>query len=95
MKIDETLVRHVAKLARLRLREGEAERYAAQLGRMVEYVEQLSALDVSGLEATAHVLEAPTPFREDEPRPSLPQEEALANAPDREDPFFKVPRVIE
>lgn len=88
-------MRHIARLARLRLSEQEVDRYAAQLAEIVAYVEKLTELDLAGATETTHVRELATPFRLDEPRASLERREALANAPDEEDPFFRVPRVIE
>lgn len=95
MKIDRAQVRHIARLARLRLDDAELDRYAEQLGEIVAYVEKLEELDLEAAEGVSHVRELATPFRPDEPHPSLERAEALANAPDAEDPFFRVPRVIE
>jgi len=95
VQIDRDLVLHVARLARLELGEDEIARLTEQMGEMVAYVELLGEADTSGREATTHVRELPTPLRPDETRPSLANEDALANAPDRSDPFFRVPRVIE
>ena len=70
---------------------------AAQLSAILDYVRQLEELDVSGVEPMTHALAAGeyTPLREDEVLPSLPPEQALANAPAREGTTFKVPRIIE
>jgi aspartyl-tRNA(Asn)/glutamyl-tRNA(Gln) amidotransferase subunit C len=86
---DEVL--HVAKLARLELTEEEVERLGAQLSAILEAVGKVSELDLSGVERTAHPLDLVNVWAEDEPRPSLPVEDALANAPDREGSFFRVP----
>jgi aspartyl-tRNA(Asn)/glutamyl-tRNA(Gln) amidotransferase subunit C len=86
---DEVL--HVARLARLELTEEEVERFTAQLSAILEAVVKVSELDLSGVEPTAHPLDVVNVWAEDEPRPSIPVEEALANAPDSEDGFFKVP----
>jgi len=76
-------VEHVARLARLELNEAEKERMRAQLDSILSYIDKLNELDTSAVEPTSHVLQMVNVFREDEVRPSLSQEEALANAPDR------------
>jgi aspartyl-tRNA(Asn)/glutamyl-tRNA(Gln) amidotransferase subunit C len=86
---DEVL--HVARLARLELTEDEIERFTAQLSAILEAVAKVSELDLSGVEPTAHPLDVVNVWATDEPRPSIPVEDALANAPDQEHGFFKVP----
>ena len=89
------IVRHVARLARLRL-EGEAlTRLAAQLDEILKYVQQLQAVPTDRVEPTSHVLPLSNVLRKDEPRPSLSQESVLALAPAQQRPFVKVPKVIE
>jgi aspartyl-tRNA(Asn)/glutamyl-tRNA(Gln) amidotransferase subunit C len=88
-------VEHVARLARLELNEAEKERMRAQLDSILSYIDKLNELDTSAVEPTSHVLPMVNVFREDEVRPSLSQEEALANAPDRRDLFFRVPKILE
>jgi len=95
MKITIKEVEHVARLARLELTEAEKEQMRAQLDSILSYIEKLNELDTSAVEPTSHVLPMKNVFREDEVRPSLLQEEALANAPDRQDLFFRVPRILE
>jgi len=92
MKID---VEHIAHLAKLRLSEEEKEKFGAQLSSILTYVEKLNELDTSGVEPTSHVLAIGNVMREDALRPSLPTDEALLNAPDRADNFFRVPKIIE
>ena len=95
LSVDE--VRRIASLARLKLTAEEEELFRGQLSAILQYVEQLAELDVSGVEPMTHALaagEAP-PLRVDLVRPSLPPEEALAAAPAREGTCFKVPRIIE
>ena len=82
---------HVARLARLALTDEEVERLGAQLNAILEAVGKVAELDLEGVEPTAHPLDLVNVWAEDEPRPSLPVEEALGNAPDREAGFFKVP----
>jgi aspartyl-tRNA(Asn)/glutamyl-tRNA(Gln) amidotransferase subunit C len=86
---DEVL--HVAKLARLELTEGEIERFTEQLSAILEAVAKVSELDLADVEPTAHPLDLVNVWADDEPRPCLPVGEALANAPDREAGFFRVP----
>ena len=88
---DEVL--HVARLARLALTDEEVERFRVQLSAILEAVGKVSELDLEGVPPTAHPLDLVNVLGEDEPRPSLPREEALANAPDPEDGFFGVPPV--
>ena len=91
MAITRDEVVHVAKLARLELTEDELERFAGQLNAILEAVGKVSELDLAGVEPTLHPLELSNVWAEDEPHPPLPVEEALANAPDRENDAFRVP----
>jgi aspartyl-tRNA(Asn)/glutamyl-tRNA(Gln) amidotransferase subunit C len=84
-------VLHVARLARLALSEEEVERFGAQLDAILEAVGKVSELDLSDVEPTSHPLDVVNVWGEDEPRPSWPIEEALANAPEPEDGAFRVP----
>jgi aspartyl-tRNA(Asn)/glutamyl-tRNA(Gln) amidotransferase subunit C len=95
MKITMKEVEHVARLARLELTDEEKERMRAQLDSILTYIDKLNELDTSAVEPTSHVLPMMNIFRDDEVRPSLSQEETLANAPDRQDLFFRVPRILE
>jgi aspartyl-tRNA(Asn)/glutamyl-tRNA(Gln) amidotransferase subunit C len=95
MKITIKDVEHVARLARLELNEAEKERMRAELDSILSYIDALDELDTAAVEPTSHVLPMTNVFREDEVRPSLTQEEALGNAPDRQDLFFRVPRILE
>jgi aspartyl-tRNA(Asn)/glutamyl-tRNA(Gln) amidotransferase subunit C len=91
MAITRDEVLHVAKLARLALTEDEIAKFQQQLSAILEAVSKVDELDLSDVEPTAHPLELSNVWAADEPRPSLPVEEALANAPDREDDYFRVP----
>jgi aspartyl-tRNA(Asn)/glutamyl-tRNA(Gln) amidotransferase subunit C len=91
MAITREQVLHVAELARLALTEEEVERLGAQLGQILEAVGKVSELDLSEVEPTSHSLDVANVWDDDEPRPSLPLEQALANAPAAEDGFFLVP----
>lgn len=94
-EITPDVVKHVALLSRLELAEGEAETYAADLDRILHYVEKLGELDTTNVPPTSHSFKLQNVFREDAVRPSLTNEEALANAPDSEDECFKVPAVLQ
>ncbi len=98
MPIDRSTVRHVARLARLALTEEEEERTAAQLGHVLEYIERLKTVDVSGVEPLSFAgdaTEAEVAMRDDEVRPGLPREAVLAEAPEQDGKSFLVPRIIE
>jgi aspartyl-tRNA(Asn)/glutamyl-tRNA(Gln) amidotransferase subunit C len=89
--IDREQVLHVARLARLRLSEDEVEKMAGELSHVLGHVDRISALDLSGVEPTSHVVELENVLRSDEPSLSLPRERVLENAPDPEDGAFRVP----
>ena len=91
MAIDRDQLRHVAHLARLELREDEIERLEGQLNDILDAVSKVSRLDLSDVPPTSHPLDVVNVWADDEPRPSLPVEDALANAPERDGDFFKVP----
>jgi aspartyl-tRNA(Asn)/glutamyl-tRNA(Gln) amidotransferase subunit C len=93
MTISREQVLHVARLARLELTDEEVERLGGQLSAILEAVGKVSELDLEAVEPTAHPLDVVNVLAEDEPRPSLPREEALRNAPDPDDGFFGVPAV--
>ena len=88
-------VRKVAKLARLDLTEAEIEEFTGQLGAILDYVEKMNELDTADVEPLAHCLPISNVFRADEVRESLGTEKTLANAPQRDGPFFKVPKILE
>ena len=91
MAISRDQVVHVARLARLELSDEELERFGAQLDAILAAVGKVSELDLADVEPTAHPLDVVNVWAEDEPRPSLPVEVALENAPEREGGFFRVP----
>ena len=95
MEISKEQVEHVARLARLEVSEDEKAMFARQLSGILTYMDQLKELETKGVEPTATVLPTDNVFRDDDVRPSLPQEKALANAPDQADGFFRVPKIIE
>ena len=91
MTISRDEVLHVARLARLDLTDEEVARLQEQLSAILEAVGKVSELDLADVEPTSHPLELANVFGEDEPRPSLAVDDALANAPDRDGDFFRVP----
>ena len=92
MKMD---IEKVARLARLELSDDEKETFGNQMEQILTYMEQLNRIDTTGVEPTSHAIPVHNVFREDEVKPSFPQEEVLAIAPEEEDGHFKVPRIIE
>ena len=88
-------VLHVARLARLHLSDEEVDRLQAQLSNILEAIETLRDVDTSHVGPTASVIRLENVMRDDEPRPPMSREAALANAPLRDDPFLRVPTVLE
>ncbi len=86
---------HLARLARLALTEEEKHLYSGQLANILGYMETLNGLDTSGIEPTSHVLSLSNVMRDDASVPSLDREDALRNAPDRTDRYYRVPKIIE
>ncbi|KPC72561.1 Asp-tRNA(Asn)/Glu-tRNA(Gln) amidotransferase subunit GatC [Laceyella sacchari] len=95
MSISKEQVQKVAMLGRLKLSEEEAEQYTTQLNDILQFVEKLNELDTENVEPTSHVLPMQNVLREDEVRPSLERDKALANAPEQQDGMFRVPAVFE
>jgi aspartyl/glutamyl-tRNA(Asn/Gln) amidotransferase C subunit len=93
--LDEASVRHVARLARLQLTDEEVTRFAGQLTSILAYFEQLERLDTRDVEPFIHPIAVRNVLRDDAPRPSWDAAGALLNAPDRQDDFFRVPKVLE
>lgn len=87
-------VRKVAQLAHLELSADEEARLAGELSQILEYMERLTSLDTEGVAPLDHVHEATCPMRDDEVRPSLPVDDALANAPEKEGTSIVVPKII-
>lgn len=86
---------HVALLARLKLTDDETKLFSRQVGSILDYINKLNELDIKDMEPTAHVLPLKNVFREDKSRTSLPREKALQNAPESNDTFYRVPKIIE
>lgn len=89
--IEREQVLHVAKLARLRLSDAEVERMAGELSGILEHVDRIGELDLDNVPPTSHVVDLENVLRPDEPRPSWPREDVLAQAPDSADGAFRVP----
>ncbi len=87
-------VQYVANLARLELTSEETEQFQTQLDQVLHYMNQLDELDVEGVAPTAHAVSISNVFREDEQKQPLDREQALANAPEKEDGNFIVPKVV-
>ena len=94
-KISRKDVEYVARLARLKLSETEKEAHAEQLNKILGYMDKLNQLDTTHIKPTFHVVGMQNVFREDIFKPSIPVNNALQNAPDKKDNFFRVPKVIE
>ncbi|MFD2638063.1 Asp-tRNA(Asn)/Glu-tRNA(Gln) amidotransferase subunit GatC [Piscibacillus salipiscarius] len=94
-KISKDQVKHVANLARLAINEEEAEKYSEQLSAIIDFSEQLNELDTSNVEPTTHVLDMKNVMRKDEPKEWISKEDALKNAPDKQDGQFRVPSILD
>lgn len=95
MAISREEVEHVARLARLELSEDEIELFRGQLSAVLERAQRIQALDLEGVPETAHPIELSNVWREDVVVPPPDSESILANAPEREGSFFRVPRILE
>jgi aspartyl-tRNA(Asn)/glutamyl-tRNA(Gln) amidotransferase subunit C len=94
MRITREEVRQVAHLSRLNVTEEQIDAFAQQIGRILEYIDQLNRLDTTGVAPTFHASMQTNAFRDDEAKGHLDREAALANAPEEADGSFIVPRVI-
>jgi len=94
MSVTRKDVEYIAQLARLRFKDEELENFTSQLNEILNYVDKLNELDTENVEPLSHPVEEFNKFRDDELKPSIEREEALKNAPDRTDEFFKVPKVL-
>jgi len=94
-KIDEAQVRKVAQLGRLDLSDAEIADITSQLSGILGYIEKLNEVDTSNVEPLAHCLPVSNVFRADEIKESLGTEKTLANAPESDEDFFKVPKILD
>ena len=92
--IDLQLVRHIAKLSRIELSDEQVRTFGTQLASILDFFDKLQELDTSNVQPMAHAVEAHNIFGGDTPGESLAPADALANAPQRDGDFFKVPKVI-
>jgi len=95
MSITADEVRHIALLSRLELRDDEVETFTNHLGQILQYAEKLKSLNVDNVEPTSHAIPLFNIMRDDRVEESLDREDALQNAPDRADPYFRVPKTTE
>ncbi|MFB4168579.1 MULTISPECIES: Asp-tRNA(Asn)/Glu-tRNA(Gln) amidotransferase subunit GatC [unclassified Virgibacillus] len=93
--ISKDQVKHVAHLARLAVTEDEADLFTDQLSSIIDYAEQLNELDTEGVEPTTHVMDLKNVLRKDEPKEWISKEDALKNAPDKQNGYFRVPSILE
>lgn len=94
MKITKDDVMYVANLARLDLNDEDLEKFSRQIGNILEYIDTLNKVPTSDIPGTSHAISLSNAFREDDVREHLDREKALANAPEKEDGAFVVPKVI-
>jgi len=94
-EISDSEVRHVASLAKLALSEEELRRVGRELNRILDYFAELQQLDTAEVPITSHAVPLVNVYREDEVGESLLPEEAVQNAPDSVDGYFRVPRIVE
>ncbi|KPL15908.1 MAG: glutamyl-tRNA amidotransferase [Bacteroides sp. SM23_62] len=87
-------VEYLADLAKLKLSEREKRKFQKELEKIIRYIDQLKEVDTEKIPPTSHVIPMENVLREDKILTSLSQDEALANAPEKEDGYFKVPKVI-
>ena len=95
MSITRDEVAHLARLARIALTDAELDHFAGQLDVIISAVARVQEVTAEGIPATSHAVPLTNVMRDDVERPSLPQAEALANAPDRQGELFRVPKIIE
>ncbi len=95
MAITKEIVKYVAHLARIELKPNELERVSGQLKDILGFIDKLKKIDIKNISPTSHILPIKNVLREDNLKPSLPNDKALEGAPQREGNFFGVPKVIE
>ncbi len=95
MKLDRDVVLHIAKLARVELSEQDVETFSTQLSEIITHFDVLNAVDTDGVEPTAHTLPLRNIMADDVSRPSMPQDEVVALAPNTEDGYLRVRAVLE
>lgn len=94
MSVTRKDVEYIAELARLKVNDQELDSFTEDLNEVLTYIDKLNELNTDNIEPLSHPVEGNNAFREDIVRPSVSTEDALKNAPDRDESFFKVPKVI-
>ncbi len=95
MKVSKEEVKYIAELAKLDFSEKEVEELSVELSKIISYVDKLNELNTENVEPLSHPLEKKNVFRDDVNKKSISTGEALKNAPDKTEQFFKVPKVIK
>lgn len=95
MSVNKDEVKNIAKLAKLKLSDGEVEEFTGDMNKILDYMDKLDELDTEHVKPLSHPFEGTNVFREDELKKSIDREEALKNAPQRTEEFFRVPKVIK
>jgi aspartyl-tRNA(Asn)/glutamyl-tRNA(Gln) amidotransferase subunit C len=88
-------IQHITQLTRIKVKKDELEEYRTQLSIILEYFEILQEVDTDGVPHTGSITDKNNVMRDDKPETSLPSEQALANAPNREDDYFRVHAVLD
>lgn len=94
-EIDSKTVKRIAELSRLSFSESEIDAFAQEFSSIVKAIDEINSMDLTGIEPMSHVLDLPIVFREDASNESLTVKQALENAPNHNETFFKVPKVME
>ena len=95
MEITKETVTHIANLAKIKLTDAETNRLAAEMAKIVGFADKLAELEIAGVEPTTHAVKVQNVLRDDVLKPSYPRERILANAPERDEACFIVPKVVE
>lgn len=94
MSVTRKDVEYIAELAKLKFQDEELDSFTSQLNQILKYIEKLDELDTENVEPLSHPIENENVLRKDEVKPCVNRDEALKNAPDKNEEFFKVPKVI-
>ena len=95
MKISAEEIKKIALLSRLEIKATQVDSVGKQLNDILSYMDLISQVDITDVEPTGHAVSMRNVMRDDVPQPSLPNEKALQNAPEQEDGYFKVPKLIQ
>jgi len=95
MKIEKDKIKYTANLARISLTSEEEVLFSEQLNNILSYMEKIGKIDTADVKPTSHAVSMGNVFRDDIPKKSLLTKEVLINVPDKEDSFFRVPRILE